>query len=54
MSRVGYSFKLLGEFARFARDRRVYWLLPLVLLLGFTALFVFAGQSIAPLIYTLF
>lgn len=54
MSRLGYSAKLLLEFVAFARANRVYWIVPLVLVLGFASFLVVASQSAAPLIYTLF
>jgi hypothetical protein len=39
---------------RFARENRAYWLIPLILLLGLAGLVIVAGQSAAPLLYTLF
>jgi hypothetical protein len=54
MSRLGYSFRLLGEFWRFARENKAYWIVPLILVLGLAALLVVTGQSAAPLLYTLF
>ena len=54
MRKRGYAFRLLGEFVRFARENRAYWLIPLVLMLGLGALVIVAGQSAMPLIYTLF
>jgi hypothetical protein len=54
MRKAGYSVKLLREFIRFARENRTYWIVPLVLLLGFAAILIVAGQVSAPLIYTLF
>ena len=54
MSKLRYSFKLLGEFFAFARDNRAYWIVPLVLVLAAASFLVVAGQSAAPLIYTLF
>ncbi len=54
MSKIGYSGKLLREFLGFAREKRVYWIVPLVVVLGLTALLVVAGQTAAPMIYTLF
>ena len=54
MSRIGYAAKLLREFARFGREKRTYWIVPLILLLGLSALVIVASQSVAPLIYTLF
>ena len=54
MARFLYSFKLLAEFVRFAHDRRAYWIVPLILFLGLAALVVVGGQSVAPLLYTLF
>ena len=52
--KTGYGFKLLGEFVRFARAHRAYWLIPLMLILGLVALVIVAGQGAAPLLYTLF
>lgn len=54
MRKTGYAFKLLGEFVRFARENRAYWLIPLILMLGIAGIVIVAGQSAAPLIYTLF
>ena len=54
MSKLGYSLKLLREFVGFARANRVYWILPLILVLGISALLVVVGETAAPLIYTLF
>jgi hypothetical protein len=52
--RARFAWKLLGEFVRFARENRVYWIVPLVVLLGLTAVLIVAGQVSAPLLYTLF
>jgi hypothetical protein len=54
MSKVRYSAKLLRQFIGFARQNRMYWLIPLILFLGFTALMVVVVSGSAPLIYTLF
>ncbi len=54
MAKVGYTLKLLREFAGFARANRVYWIIPLILVLGLTGFLVVVGQSAAPLTYTLF
>jgi hypothetical protein len=54
MSRFKDSFKLLAEFFRFARAHKVYWIIPLILFLGLAAMVVVGGQSVAPLLYTLF
>ena len=54
MARRGYSLKLLREFVGFARENRIYWLIPLILVLGFAGILIVAGQSAAPLLYTLF
>ncbi len=54
MSRFKDSFKLLGEFVGFARENKMYWMIPLILFLGLTALIVVGGQVAAPLLYTLF
>jgi hypothetical protein len=51
---LGMDF--LKDLWGFLKNRKKFWLLPLILiLLGFGALVVFAGGSaIAPFIYTLF
>lgn len=54
MARLRYSFRLFGEFVRFARDNKAYWIIPLMLVLGMTAFVIVAGQSAAPLVYALF
>lgn len=54
MSRLKASGKLFAEFVRFARANKVYWIIPLILFLGLAALVVVGGQTVAPLLYTLF
>ena len=54
MGRVRHGFKLVGEFFQFARQRRAYWLVPLMILLAITGFLIVGGQSVAPLLYTLF
>ena len=50
------KFQILAEFVQFMKERKKYWLAPIVivlLLLGL--LIVFAhGSAVAPFIYTLF
>jgi hypothetical protein len=54
MAKLRHAWKLFREFTRFARENKVYWIIPLILVLGMIALVVVAGQSAAPLLYTLF
>ena len=54
MSKIAYSGKLLGEFVAFAKQNKVYWIVPLVLVLALMAVLIVAGQGAAPFIYTLF
>lgn len=54
MRKAGYTLKLLGDFVRFARASRNYWLIPLIIVLGIAGILIVAGQSAAPLLYTLF
>lgn len=46
--------RLLKEFGVFAWQNKAWWIVPVVLVLLLVALLVFAGQSAAPFIYTLF
>ena len=54
MSKLSHGPKLFREFVRFAVANKMYWLIPLVMLLGVAALVVVVFQGVAPLIYTLF
>jgi hypothetical protein len=49
-------FSFLSEFWQFLKERKKYWLLPIVIMLLLVgALFIFAQSSaVAPFIYTLF
>jgi len=50
------KLRTIGSLFKFIFSKRKYWLLPVVLVLIITAvlLFVFAGSSITPFIYTIF
>jgi len=54
MSKIRYSSKLFREFVGFARENRAYWIIPLVLVLLLAAAVIVSGQTVAPLLYTLF
>jgi len=54
MARGKDSFKLFKDFVAFARQNRIYWIVPLVVMLGLAGLLIVAGQAAAPLIYALF
>lgn len=54
MRRLGYLGSLLGEIIQFARQNKVYWIVPFILVLGLVVLLVVTSQSAAPFIYTLF
>jgi len=47
---------LFGEFWQFLRERKKFWLLPIVLMLVLLGVLLVAaqGSAIAPFIYTLF
>ena len=54
--RMRDRFEILGEFITFLRERKLWWLLPMVIVFVLVGLFVvFAGQSpLGYAIYTLF
>lgn len=54
MRRFRYVGSILGEIVQFARQNKVYWILPLVLVLGLVIVLVVTSQAAAPFIYTLF
>lgn len=54
MRRFGYLGSLLGEIVQFARQNKIYWIVPFILVLGLVVVLVVTSQSAAPFIYTLF
>ncbi len=55
MLRARHLFQLGGEFVAYAIVNRVWWLIPMMLLLAFATLLVVVGQAAAPVsIYPLF
>jgi hypothetical protein len=53
MSKVAYTGTLLSEIFLFARQNKVYWIVPLVMLLLLAALIIVSAQGAAPFIYIL-
>ena len=49
-----YLRKALSATLVFARQNKVYWIVPLALVLLLAALVILGSQSSAPFIYTLF
>lgn len=54
MGKLAYSGKLFRELIAFAKQNKVYWIVPLVAVLLLIGLLIFTTQSAAPFIYTLF
>lgn len=54
MAKITYTAKLMRELLDFAKANKVYWIVPLVVVLALAALIAVAGQGAAPFIYTLF
>ena len=54
MRRLGYLGSFMREIFDFARQNKVYWIVPFVLVLGLVVLLVVTSQATAPFIYTLF
>lgn len=54
MRRLGYVGKLLGHFVGFAAENKVYWIVPLVIVLVLLGVAIFTSQASTPFIYTLF
>lgn len=54
MGRLRYSVQLTKELVRFIFKRKIFWLIPILILLLPLALLVVGGQVIMPLIYTIF
>jgi hypothetical protein len=54
MRRFGYLGSLFGEIIQFAKQNKIYWIVPFILVLGLVVLLVVTSQTAAPFIYTLF
>lgn len=54
MKRLGHFFRLLGELLAFARAHKVWWIVPLVLLLLLVGVLIVGVSTISPFIYSLF
>ena len=46
--------RLFKSFAGFAWQNKIWWIVPLVIVLLLMALLIFLGEATAPFIYTLF
>ena len=46
----------LREFFEFLKERKKYWLLPIIIILGFFGILIVLsqGSAVAPFIYTIF
>ena len=54
MGRLSHTGQLIKDFAQFAQQNKVYWIVPLLAVLALAALLVVAGQTATPFVYTLF
>lgn len=54
MRRLRYFGRLFGEVFAFAREHKVYWILPMAAILLLIVLLVVTSQGAAPFVYTLF
>jgi len=54
MRRFGYIGSLFGEIIQFAKQNKIYWIVPFILVLALVILLVVTSQTAAPFIYTLF
>ena len=53
MGRLRHSGKLLRNLARFAGENKIYWIVPLFLVLGLLGFVIATSQAATPFIYSL-
>lgn len=53
MGRLRHSGKLFKDLWGFAAKNKVYWLVPLILVLGLLGFVIVTSQAATPFIYTL-
>jgi hypothetical protein len=54
MGFLKHGVNLLGEMFGFAKKRKAWWIIPLVITFLLVGLLIAAGESVTPFIYTLF
>ncbi len=54
MGKLAHSGKLFREFIQFAAKEKIYWMVPLIVILGLAALLIVSSQAATPFIYALF
>lgn len=54
MKRLTYSGRLFRQFWDFAREKKAYWIVPLVLVLAAVGLVIATSNVVTPLIYAIF
>ena len=54
MRMLMYGWKLIREITRFSNQNRMYWMVPLFVILALCAVVIGGSQVVAPLIYALF
>ena len=55
MLRIKHLLRLIGDFGSYAVVNRVWWIIPMMMLLGLVVVFITVGQAAAPYpLYTLF
>ena len=54
MRKLKFVGQLFKELFLFAKKEKIYWIVPLVLILLLLGVIIVAGQSATPFIYTLF
>jgi len=52
--KIGYLGKLMAELFDFAKKEKIYWIMPLLLILILIGILIVTSQAAAPFIYTLF
>lgn len=54
MSKLSYAPRLFRNIVAFAKREKVYWIVPLTIILAIAAMLVVVSQGAAPLIYAIF
>jgi hypothetical protein len=54
MGKLKYSGKLLKEIVLFAKENKIYWIIPLVISLLLVGMLTLVTEASTPFIYTLF
>jgi hypothetical protein len=54
VGRLTHSGRLFGQFLGYAKEKKAYWIIPLVIVFAFLAIVAVTSQTVVPTLYAIF